>query len=774
MLNIPPATQALRSRYSGLKHPNTLRLDVGYGEAGSLRVPKAAIVSVTQVDGGGPVWLTALADDERTFGIGSLDVPSDLARPFDPAKYDSRQMHDIARARDGTLQTAQALPVFDEQTPPGEIYAFKMRQDARLFVISPLQSAFLETGGGGALQVEIKLPDTAAGTPPLPDPLGKVIDEWRIPRGTAKAYEVKQGQFIQVIDVEGQQCSDFMAMRAASLNTGLERYIDSTVSRTMSRSAYPMPGLHDKFFDQDIRPLLAVRQDTVGRHDTYALACTARGYEERGFPGHLNCSDNISHAFAPYSIAPRAAWPAINFFFNSWVNGTENAIASDEAWSRPGDYVAMQALTDLVCVSTACPDDVDPINGWNPTDIHVRLYDQTSAITHAVAWRANPEDAGKMTAHSAFHPKTSALTSSYHIARDLWMPTQFDATGAVEEYWACKRAATLQDMSGLRKFDIVGPDALELLQHCITRDVSKLAVHRGLYGLMCDERGSVLDDGTLFRLEETAFRWCCGSDNSALHLREQAAALGLHARILSPGTRMVNLALQGPKSRDILRQIVFTQPTRPSLDNLKWFGFTIARLHDRDGPMFMLCRSGFTGELGYELFCDRDDATQIWDGLMEAGEPHGLTPMGGDALNMLRIEAGLMIAGAEFGPDSDAMESGLSFAVDFKKADFLGRAALERNASAPRRKLVGLHLSGNEAPNHGDGLFIGREQVGVITSGCVSPHFGHAIAMARVAIENSDIGTQLEVGKLDSHMKRLPARVVALPFLDPKREKARA
>jgi len=109
-------------------------------------------------------------------------------------------------------------------------------------------------------------------------------------------------------------------MNARSLNDGLERYIDSTATRSMIRGAYPIPGLFDKFYDQDLRPLLKLKQDTVGRHDTFALACTARGYEERGFFGHLNCSDNISHAYSPYGIAQRPAWPAINFFFNSWID----------------------------------------------------------------------------------------------------------------------------------------------------------------------------------------------------------------------------------------------------------------------------------------------------------------------------------------------------------------------------------------------------------------------------------------------------------------------
>ena len=187
-----------------------------------------------------------------------------------------------------------------------------------------------------------------------------------------------------------------------------------------------------------------------------------------------------------------------------------------------------------------------------------------------------------------------------------------------------------------------------------------------------------------------AFRWCCGSPHSALHLREQAERLNLNARVLSHGNKTANLALQGPKSRDILTRVVFTQPSRPSLENLKWFGFTVARLHDRDGPMFMLCRTGFTGELGYEIFCDQHDAVEIWDGLVEAGKEFELAPMGSHALNMLRLEAGLMIAGAEFGPEADAMESGLGFAVDFKKKKFIGRDALVRNNAAPRRKLVGL------------------------------------------------------------------------------------
>jgi len=772
-MQTPSTDKMERRRYLGLKTPNQQRLDVFWGEAGSILVRGNAIVSITNVDGGASCLITALCEQTKVFTTVPLDLPEMLPIPIDATAFDSRRMTAIAASRDATLAEGEAVSIFDAGSSAGDVFLFKTNAEVTLFVIAPALPGFMSAGGGGRFNLHVQ--DTCPDDDDLllPEPLGRIAEEWRIGRGTAKAYEVKRGQFIQVIDVEGQQCSDFMAMRADALDRGLERYIDSTVSRTMVRGAYPMPGLHDKFFDQDIRPLLAVRQDTVGRHDTFALACTARGYEERGFPGHLNCSDNISAVYAPFGVERRRAWPAINFFFNSWIDWTNNNIAADEAWSRPGDYVVLQALTDLVCVSTACPDDVDPINGWNPTDIHLRIYEEDSSITHSVCWRGQPDDDGQLTKHSAFHSRTSKLTSSYAISRDLWLATQYDATGTVEEYWTCRKRATLQDMSSLLKFDVVGPDSEQLLQHCLTRDVSRLSQHRGLYALMCDQRGSVLDDGTLFRLEPTAFRWCCGSSDSALHLREQAERLGLAVHVLTLGHKMANLALQGPTSRDILHDAVFTQPTRPSLDNLKWFGFTIARLHDREGPVFMLCRTGFTGELGYEIFCDRSDAEAIWDGLMKAGEIHGLVPMGGDALSMLRIESGLMLAGAEFGPDVDAMESGLAFAVNFKKDDFIGKAALERNRASPRRKLVGLQFCGNEAPMHGDGVFLGREKVGLITSACYSPELGHAIAMARIAIENSQIGTELEAGKLDGHMKRLPCVVTSLPFIDPKREKPR-
>ncbi|MEM1344355.1 MAG: DUF1989 domain-containing protein [Pseudomonadota bacterium] len=610
--------------------------------------------------------------------------------------------------------------------------------------------------------------------PALPPPLGAVREEFTIPRGTARAYTLAPGEAVQIIDVEGQQCSDFMAFRAGDLERGREAMIDGRVTRTLVRGAFPAPGLFDKFYDAEMRPLLSVVQDTVGRHDTFALACTARGYEERGFPGHVNCSDNISEAMAPYGVAPRSAWPAINFFFNSWIDRTDNRLRSDEAWSRAGDYLAMRALDELVCVSTACPDDIDPINGWNPTDVHVRIYRPETPLTRAVAYRETETAVPAISEESAFHARTGLLARDFRPARNLWAPAAYTASGTLTEYWACREAVTVQDLSGLRKFDIKGPDAERLLQRAMTRNVAKLAVHRGVYTLMCDETGSVVDDGTLFRLAPDLFRWCCGNEESATALSALAASEGWRVRIEALRGALPNLAVQGPKSREVLARLVHTTEHVPALTDLKWFGATVARLHTREGAPFMLTRTGFTGELGYELFMDRSDALAVWDALMAAGKDFGIRPMGAEALEILRIEAGLMTAGAEFGPGVDAFESGLGFAVDMKKTEFIGREALARNAEAPRNRLVGLLLDGDEAPGHGDHVLTGNRPVGTITSATRSPSLERAIAMARVAVEYAEPGTRLEIGQLDGRMKRYATTVTTVPFVDPQRKRARA
>ena len=623
--------------------------------------------------------------------------------------------------------------------------------------------------GGGAVQIWHQSVDSRLH---LPEPLGAVREEFTIKRGTARAYELFKGETVQIIDLEGQQCSDFQALRLRGLDAGQESLIDSTATRSLVHRAYPTPGMLDKFYDADMRPLFRVVQDTCGRHDTFGLACTARSYEERGFPGHVNCSDNLSTALQPFGVMPRSAWPAINFFWNTWLD-THHQIQTEEAHSRPGDYIIMEAMDDMVCASTACPDDIDPINGWNPTDIHIRIYKPETRIERAVAYRPKEDAPMQISRPSAFHKRLEPLTDHFAPARDLWTPVSFPTHGTIGEYWACRKAATLQDMSGLRKFDVVGPDAERLLQIAMTRDVAKLAVWRGTYALLCDDSGEVIDDGTLFRLAPQLFRWCCGTEESGRWLTNLAEQHGCQVRIHDMGGSLPNLALQGPKSRDILRKIAFMQPQVPSLDHMKWFGATVGRLHDREGAPFMLARTGYTGELGYELFCSEGDALEIWDALMEAGAEDGLIPMGSAALDIIRIEAGLM-GSSEFSPGSDAFEAGLGFAIDLNKTEFVGKDALVRNASAQRKILRGLMFDCDDVPFAGAPVYDGERQVGVITSATRSPMFECAIAMARLTVEHAALDHNLEVGQLDGRMKRLTAKVVSLPFYDPKRERARA
>lgn len=612
---------------------------------------------------------------------------------------------------------------------------------------------------------------TEAMLPPL---LGDVREEFTVPRGTAAAYQVREGEYLQIIDIEGQQCSDFTAFRSDGLEAGREWMIDSTATRSMVRRAYPGPGLLDKFYDAEMRPLLNVVQDTCGRHDTFGLACTARGYEERGFPGHVNCSDNISGVLAPYGVARRSAWPAINFFWNTWVDPTSNQIMTEESHSRPGDHVTMRAMEDLVCVSTACPDDIDPINGWNPTDVHVRIYRPDTPIRRAVAWREKEDAPMSISQPSAFHDRLEPMTRHFAPARDLWVPVNFAATGTLGEYWACRDAVTVQDMSSLRKYDIIGPDAEALLQQATTRNVAKMAVWRGSYTLMCDEAGTVIDDGTLFRLGPDLFRWCCGAEESGRVLENLAERLGLQVRIHALGSAMPSLAIQGPKSRELLSRIVFTQPHVPALEQLKWFGVTVGRLNDREGAPFMLSRSGYTGELGYEIFCTRADALAIWDAVMEAGADLDVTPMGTEALGVIRIEAGLAAAGAEFAPGVDAFEAGLGFAVDLNKPAFTGKEALLRNSESPRRVLKGMLLDCNDVPHHASPVLDGERQVGVVTSATRSPTLGHSVAIVRLGVEHAENGRRLEIGQMDGRMKRLGGTVADIPFIDPQRKRARA
>ncbi|HEX9552212.1 MAG TPA: DUF1989 domain-containing protein, partial [Streptosporangiaceae bacterium] len=525
-----------------------------------------------------------------------------------------------------------------------------------------------------------------------------------------------------------------------------------------------------------MRPLVEVVRDTVGRHDTFALACNAKYYEDMGYPGHVNCTDNFNAQLRSYGIAERRGWPALNFFYNTFFNEA-NQLFFDEPWSQPGDYVLLRAMTDLVCASSACPDDIDPANAWNPTDIHVRVYPAERSFSMAIAHRVTPDSEPKLTRETSFQPRWSQLTRQTTEYRGYWLPTSFDGHGAIEEYWACREAAAVMDLSPLRKFEVVGPDAEALLQAAVTRNVRKLAVGQVVYTAVCNETGGMLDDATIFRLGQDRFRFVGGEEYDGTWLRGLAERMNLDQVWVKHSTdQLHNIAVQGPKSRDLLRELVWTPPTQPAFGELGWFRFAIGRIGAADGLPVIVSRTGYTGELGYELWCHPQDAASLWDAVWEAGTAHRLVPLGLDALDILRIEAGLIFAGYEFCDQTDPFEAGIGFTVPLKSKedDFVGREALERRKASPQRTLVGLELAGNEQAAHGDCVHVGRSQVGVITSGTRSPILRKNIALCRMAVEYSQLGTEVEVGKLDGHRKRIPAVVVRFPFYDPDKTRPRS
>jgi aminomethyltransferase len=537
---------------------------------------------------------------------------------------------------------------------------------------------------------------------------------------------------------------------------------------------YPGPGLFSKFFDHDLQPLVEVVRDTVGRHDSFGLACSARYYDALGYPGHANCTDNFNAALAPFGVEARGGWAAINFFYNTGINA-QNAYFLDEPWSRPGDYVLLRATTDIVCASSACPDDIDAANAWNPTDIHVRVYPAEHTFSRAIAFRMAPDAEPRLTRETAFHPRISALTRNFAEYRGFWLPTRFNNHGAVDEYWACREKAVVMDLSPLRKFEVLGPDAETLMQLACTRNVRRLAVGQVVYTAMCYDHGGMLDDGTVFRLGQNNFRWIGGDEYDGRWLREIAEKRGLKVWVKSSTDQLHNIAVQGPNSREILKQVVWTPPGQPSLTELAWFHFAIARIGDWNGPAVVVSRTGYTGELGYEIFCHPKDALTVWDAVWEAGKPHDLAPLGLEALDMVRIEAGLIFFGYEFSDQTDPFEAGIGFTVALKgNEEFIGRDALLKRKEHPQRVLVGLELEGGETAGHGDCVHHGRAQVGVVTSGMKSPLLKKSIALCRMDVGCGALGTEVEIGKLDGHQKRIPARVVRFPFYDPDKNRVRA
>jgi aminomethyltransferase len=360
------------------------------------------------------------------------------------------------------------------------------------------------------------------------------------------------------------------------------------------------------------------------------------------------------------------------------------------------------------------------------------------------------------------------------------------------EYNAIREAAALIDVSPLYKYVVSGPDAARLVDRVITRDATKLAPGQVYYTSWCDEDGKVLDDGTVTHLPDGTYRWTAAEPNIRWF---RMCARGLDVDIEDVSERLAAVALQGPLSRPVLEAA-----TGEDWSNLGYFRerpTTIRRLE------VDVTRTGYTGDLGYELWIGSDRAVELWDLLMEAGKAYGTRPAGILALDVSRIEAGLLLIDAEYMSARHAVIEEQTYSpfelgilgrfVSFKKeADYVGRRALEieQAKGGPPRRLVGVEVEweGLEDLLTSFGLFpempptasrtavplySGRRQVGKATSWTWSPNLKKQIALASVGADHEAPGTRLQMEwTVEARRRRVPATVVELPFFDPPRKRS--
>jgi aminomethyltransferase len=392
---------------------------------------------------------------------------------------------------------------------------------------------------------------------------------------------------------------------------------------------------------------------------------------------------------------------------------------------------------------------------------------------------------------TAFHPRTSALNAK--MAWGEWSG-YFAAAVYADfhdiEYNAIREQAALIDVSPLYKYVVRGPDAARLVDRVMTRDVARLRVDRVFYTPWCDEDGKVIDDGTITRRAADEFFWTA-ADPSYRWFALNAANLDVEIEDVSE--RVAGLAVQGPRSRAILEAA-----TRQDWADVRYFGH---RRSEIGGIDVHVTRTGYTGDLGYEVWVDADAAVEVWDALWEAGEPHGIRPAGIRALDVSRVEVGLILIEAEYTSARHAVspeqnyspfEIGLDRLVDLGKPNFVGRHALEveRKAGGPSRRLVGLELDWPDIEaryaEHGlppgvsalvqrDAVPVYREgaQVGRATSVAWGPTIKKMVGFGSLPPRFARTGTRVSVEwSVEGERGTVGASVVDLPFLDLERKRA--
>jgi aminomethyltransferase len=357
------------------------------------------------------------------------------------------------------------------------------------------------------------------------------------------------------------------------------------------------------------------------------------------------------------------------------------------------------------------------------------------------------------------------------------------------EYNAIRNASALIDVSPLFKYTITGRDAAKLVDRLITRDVSKMSVGQVYYTPWCDEHGKVIDDGTVSRLADQTFRWTA-ADPSLRWFRQNAA--GMEVQIEDVSEEVAALALQGPTSARLLRAAA-----KADIDSLKYFRVTSGTIA---GVNVDISRTGYTGDLGYEIWMPADRAVPVFDALMEGGRPFDIKPAGMLALDVARIEAGLLLIEVDFFSSRKAMipsqmyspyELGMGKLVSLDKARFIGQRALrEEHRRGPARQIVGLEIDWNEVEKLYDAVALapavaatasrvavpvyrGGRQVGKATSTTWSPTLKRMIALATVDAPHHAEGTALQFEMtVEAVRHRVAAKVVKTPFFNPARKTA--
>jgi aminomethyltransferase len=363
---------------------------------------------------------------------------------------------------------------------------------------------------------------------------------------------------------------------------------------------------------------------------------------------------------------------------------------------------------------------------------------------------------------TAFYPRLEALTGEW---MDLFgYAAPLVVTDTQEEYRAVRETAGLMDFSMLRKVDLDGTGALELVNGLVTRNVSTLTPGRIAYGALTDEDGKMVDDCTTMMRASDHVRFCGANDRDYEIFSAKAEGTDVSVREFTDD--MPHLCLQGPKSREILQAM-----TEADLSGSTFPYYTFREDVGIAGIPVFMTRLGYTAELGYELWVERDRALELWDALVEAGETKGMKVIGMIALDLFRIEGGFIIGGIEYDSTVSPYECGLGWSVELDKGDFQGKEALARDKEATRLRLtsVVLERGGDEAS--GAKLGVAGEEVGLVTQAIESPYLGgKTLGLAKVWKDLAQPGRRVEA-QIDGGL--VSGEIVEHPVYDKERKRAK-